>query len=79
MVQRLACVLLAEYRTQNASMSSGEIADCLGRCHPLRINGASIEKEIARMIERGSYYRSLERALGVGVTLALGTQIAETT
>lgn len=78
MVQRCACVLLAEYQSRHGIVPAGIIAEALSSSRLLPTNVASVEKEIAKMQMHGSYYRSLENALGKGATLAFGTDMAET-
>lgn len=56
-----------------------EIAAALYASHVLVVDRAKVEKTITTMLERGSYYRNLESVLGAGSTLALGTEINETT
>lgn len=75
MVQRCACILLIE---QAPEVSATEIAMALtgqnsGEEFQARYN------DVVKMTTLGSYYRALEVALGKGVTLALGSDIAETT
>lgn len=55
------------------------IAEAICDSRLLQVESSSVEKSIATMISRGSYYRRLEGVLGVGVTLVLGTEVAETT
>lgn len=79
MVQRCSCLLLAEYQSRHPLSSTSMIAEVICDSRLLQVEKASVEKSIATMISRGSYYRSLEGALGAGVTLTLGTEVAETT
>lgn len=75
MAQRCACILLIE---QAPEVSATEVAMALagqnsGDEFQARYN------DVVRMTTLGPYYRSLEAVLGKGVTLALGTDIAEST
>lgn len=79
MVQRCACLVLAKYRSRYQSIPVDSIAEAINESRLLNIKPASVPGKIATMLSRGSYYRSLENALGVGATLVLGTEIAETT
>lgn len=79
MVQRCSCVLLAEYRSLYPLLPPEQIAEAICGSGLLQVETSLIEKNIATMMSRGSYYRRLEGALGAGVTLALGTKVAETT
>lgn len=79
MVQRCACLVLVEYRSRYPSISNEEIAKAIANSQLLQVEQASVEKTITTMLSRGSYYRNLENALGKGVTLVLGAEIAETT
>lgn len=75
MAQRCACILLVE---QVAQVSATDIAIALtGQTHGELFDDRC--KTVKKMIDSGSYYRSLEQALGKGVTLALGISLAEDT
>lgn len=60
-------------------MSAAEIAEAIKNSCLFHVDSASVEKSMTAMMTLGSYYRNLENALGQGATLALGTEIAETT
>lgn len=79
MVQRCACVLLAEYQSRHQTLPVGAITAALNGSQLLSVEQTVVEKTVITMMERGSYYRNLENALGAGATLALGTEIGETT
>jgi hypothetical protein len=79
MVQRCACILFAEHRSRYGNVPPAVIADSICNSHLSGVDTVYVEKTIEKIISRGSYYRSLEQALGAGVTLALGTDVAEST
>lgn len=75
MAQRCACILLAE---RHHRFRVADIASAMTNS----THGAVFDAQCATiksMVTFGSYYLSLEEALGRGVTLALGTDIAEST
>lgn len=78
MVQRCDCILLAEYRSRHPSSSSDIITEVFDAFRLIHIDKVTVKKTITNMVQQGSYYRSLEKALGSGSTLALGTTISET-
>lgn len=78
MVQRCACILLAEHESRHGILPAETIAEALNDSHMPHVDVASVQKNIAKMMSRGSYYRSLEKALGRGTILALGIEMPET-
>lgn len=78
MVQRCDCVLLAAYKSRHPLASAEAITATFNASKLLRVEKVKVEKTIATMIQRGSYYRNLENVLGAGSTLALGTETSET-
>ena len=79
MVQRCACILFADYRSLYGEIPPETIATTICESQLLGVDPAYVESTIDKMIKRGSYYRNLESVLGAGASLALGTEIAETT
>lgn len=78
MVQRCACILLAEYRSHHPLLSVEAITAGFNASQILPVEKRTVETTITTMLQRGSYYRNLESSLGAGSTLALGTEITET-
>jgi hypothetical protein len=75
MAQRCICILLAErHHKFHAADIASELAQ--NSCEGTFEDHCSTIKS---MVTLGSYYQSLETWLGRGVTLALGTDIAEDT
>ena len=75
MAQRCICILLVEHDDR---VCADDIAFALtGQNHGKQFQER--RKTVAKMRTLGSYYRNLEMALGEGVTLALGINIAENT
>ncbi len=79
MVRRCACVLLVEYQSSRECLSSEEIAALLGKTESFGRDIENIAKTVSTMTDFGSRYRNMEKALGKGVTLALGKTVSETT
>lgn len=77
MVQRCVCILLADYQSRHPLLSVDDITRAVNTTQFLPVEKEVVEKTIATMSQRGSYYRNLERILGAGSTLALGTEITE--
>lgn len=78
MVQRCACILLVEYRSRHPLLSVEAITAGFNASQISPVEKTTVEETIAKMLQRGSYYRNLECSLGAGSTLALGTEITET-
>ena len=79
MVQRCACLLFVEYRSKHQHLSSDAIANIICTSNLPGVDFQHCKGAVSKMTTFGSYYRNMERTLGKGVTLALGTNVAETT
>lgn len=77
MVRRCICILFAEIQSQVGCLPAAEITNMITPLNSQPIDQAMVEAAIKRMEKYGSYYRSLEKALGAGASLALGNNVSE--
>jgi len=75
MIRRCACILLAEYRSLYPQYTIDNIAELASKS--LNFDLSQCRDAIGNMLNYGSYYRNMEKAIGKGVTLALGITHAE--
>jgi len=71
--------LLVEYQSQHARLSHEAIAHQLWQSGIFRSDIEHFKRTISKMIDAGSRYRNLEKHIGMGAALGLGTDVAETT
>lgn len=76
---RLLCILLVEYR---ASIGCGPELDQSTIVRMCQTGGRQgnefeTEQEMAKMIERGGYYKNLELKVSRGICFVLGTSLSE--
>lgn len=81
MVRRCSCILLFEFEKAYGPFTiapdeTKALEVALGR-NPIEM--PKIQHTIDHMIDWGSRYLNLERVLGPGAVLVLGTEVAETT
>lgn len=78
MVQRLSCLVLVRYRARAGPTPLEVTAQALHECASLDRTYQNAMSALVNMIERGDSYESLERDVGGGVCLVLGTSLPET-
>jgi hypothetical protein len=69
--------LLVEYQSRHASLSHDAIAELLHGVFGDDVE--SFKRLITNMVDAGSRYRNLEKSIGLGAALVLGTELSETT
>jgi hypothetical protein len=76
---RLLCILLVEYRAALGYDPEVDRDTIITICEATGYYRSEPETKqvLAQMIERGGYYRNLEKHLGQGICFVLGTTLTE--
>ena len=77
MVRRHLCVLLLELQGCNWGLSAEGTARILHDLDAANYQYHQVETVVKEMLEAGSRYKNLEKALGKGVLFVLGQDISE--
>lgn len=77
MVRRLLCVLLVELQHHHVGISTRETAQILNKLDAASYRSDHVESTVKDMLDAGSRYKNLERALGEGALFLLGKDLAE--
>ena len=78
MMRRCACIVLLEYRDRNSIPAIEETVASLCQLGEFGTDPHEIKGRIDEMLHSGSRYRNLEKHLGYGAVLALGSETPET-
>ena len=78
MIRRCSCILLAELRTLQPHHDIAILAGDVAQYESQSRSVGEIVVMIDHMIDAGSRYMNLEKALGLGASLVLGNHYSET-
>lgn len=77
MMRRCACVLLLEYQDRRKASTASGVDYVHALSTIFHRSAIEIQSETCKMIDAGSRYRNLTKALGRGSVLILGQEISD--
>lgn len=77
MAQRITCIVLVELQRKTGMPTAADLAQTVVMSATIQLPPMDIEKAIKAMLDHGSRYRNMEKALGMGICLVLGCYLPE--
>lgn len=77
MAQRITCIVLVELQRKTGMPTAADLAQTVVMTATMKLPPMEIEKTVKAMLDHGSRYRNMEKALGMGICLILGCYLPE--
>lgn len=77
MAQRIACIVLVDIRDLMGRPPIDVIACAVHVAHVVDVSAEDIKRTVEKMIDCGHRYNNMERRLGRGICLSLGSDLPE--
>lgn len=77
MAQRITCIVLVELQRKTGMPTAADLAQTVVTTATMELPPMEIEMTVKAMLDHGSRYRNMEKALGIGICLVLGCYLPE--